>query len=114
MPPVTFINYNANHRRNSFRDVRSINAHVATRAAKRRVYEAEPWLLISPLDSQIGGYRTDPFDMLPVHATRDVVRAFDYCEQLDCVVPSFHVSSGADYIAKIPRYTFQSHYEWEA
>jgi hypothetical protein len=62
--------------------VRSINAHIASRAGKgkRKVYEAEPWLLASPLDSLIGGYRTDPFNMLPINATRDVLRAFDYCE----------------------------------
>ena len=78
MQVVTFINYNAKHCRNTFRDLCSINSHIATRAGKRKAYEAEPCLLTSPLDFQIGGLRTDPFNMLPIKTTGEVLGAFDY------------------------------------
>lgn len=82
MPVVTFINYDAKHRKNTQDDLSCINSHVAVRARIQREHEAEKGLVPYPMDSQIGGLRTDPFDMLPIDSTWDVPRALDYCEGL--------------------------------
>ena len=79
-PSVTFIGYNAKHRTNNQQDLRTINSHVARRAKLRAHDKAKHWSAPSPMESQIGGLRTDPFGMLRIDSTWDVSRAFDYCE----------------------------------
>jgi hypothetical protein len=71
MQVVTFINCNSKHCRHTFRDLRYIHSHIATRAGKRKVYEAKPWILTYPLDFH-------PFNMLPIKTTGEVLGAYDY------------------------------------
>lgn len=101
MQRLTFINYDARHRTSTRRDVSIINTHVARRAHQRRADEQLEddehstsletkgfrTFLLPSIGYQIGGLRTEPFNMFPIESKGFVPEAFDYCEHV-IITPS--------------------------
>jgi hypothetical protein len=91
----TFVNYDANHRHTTERDLSMINTHISahvatqanrhsqdgteTRVPKTLAGQGQNMLAVPPLGPQIGGLRTDSFSVLPIKSTCYTSLALDYC-----------------------------------
>ena len=84
---MLFINFDASHHRTTCQDRKLINTHTSKRSHRKQKHE--DWLFVkasATLQSylggfQIGGYRSEPFDVLPIETKGFVAGAFDHCEQ---------------------------------
>ena len=85
---ILFINFDAGHHRTTHQDRRLINTHVSKQSHKTKkredqLLEKASVTLQSYLGCfQIGGYRSEPFDILPIESKGFVAGAFDHFEQL--------------------------------
>jgi hypothetical protein len=85
---ILFISFNASHHRTTRQDTKLINTHTSKRSHRKQKHENQLFVKASAtLQSylggfQIGGYRSEPFDILPIECKGFVAEAFDHCEQL--------------------------------
>jgi hypothetical protein len=85
---MLFINFDATHHRTTRQGRKLINTHTSKRSHRKQTHEKS--LLVKALATlqsylgafQIGGYRSEPFDILPIECKGFVAGAFDHCEQL--------------------------------
>ena len=86
---ILFINFDAGHRRTTQQDRKLINIHTSKQFHRKQKHENQQLAKASvTLQSylgcfQTGGYRSEPFDILPIESKGFVAEAFDHCEQLE-------------------------------